>query len=160
MSGASYGGKQPSNTTYVKQFVSAVTTGYANWVYKNKTSGVRFITPITPDNVVLEKNLIVKGSISTPSDEKLKENIEDLSNNFSLGILNINPKQYNFKTDPDKQIHYGILAQDIEQYYPELVSFNELNLRSVNYTELIPIMIVRIKEMQNEINELKKLLKT
>ena len=62
MSGANYGGKQPTNTTYVKQFVSAV-AGYANWVYKNKSNpNTRYITPVTPDNVLLEKNKIASHS--------------------------------------------------------------------------------------------------
>jgi hypothetical protein len=155
MSGANYGGKQPTNTTYVKQFVSAV-AGYANWVYKNKSyPNLRYITPATPDNVVLEKNLTVKGIIITPSDESLKENITDLSDDFSLGLLNIHPKQYSLKADERKQIHYGIIAQEIEQYFPELV-LNESNIRSVNYLELIPIMIVRMRAMQDEIDDLKK----
>ena len=157
MSGANYGGKQPTNTTYVKQFVSAV-AGYANWVYKDTFSPIsRYITPATPDNVVLEKNLTVKGSIITPSDVNLKENIQELTNDFSLGILSINPKQYNLKADETKKLHYGVLAQEIEQYFPELVLLNQSNnVRSVNYMELIPIMIVRMKGMQEEIDELKK----
>jgi hypothetical protein len=157
MSGANYGGKQPTNTTYVKQFVSAV-AGYANWVYKDKFSpSLRHITPATPDNVVLEKNLTVKGSIFTPSDVNLKENMKDLTSDFSLGILSINPKQYNLKADETKKIHYGVLAQEMEQHFPELVLLNEFNnVRSVNYMELIPIMIVRMKGMQEEIDELKK----
>lgn len=156
MNGANYGGKQPTNTTYVKQFVSAI-PGYANWVYKNKfLPGTRYITPVTPDSVVLEKNLTVNGSIFTPSDVNLKENVKDLTNDFSLGILRINPKQYNLKADETKQIHYGVLAQEIEQHFPELVLMNDFNVRSVNYMELIPIMIVRMKGMQEEIDELKK----
>ena len=157
MSGANYGGKQPTNTTYVKQFVSAV-AGYANWVYKNKSNpNTRYITPVTPDNVLLEKNLTVLGSILTPSDVTLKENIKDLSNDFSLGILNIHPKEYHFKADETKQKHYGMLAQEIEQHFPELVLLNDdSNIRSINYMELIPIMIVRMKGMQQEIDELKK----
>ena len=158
MSGANYGGKQPSNTTYVKQFVSAV-AGYANWVYKDKFSPTsRYITPATPDNVVLEKNLTVKGSIITPSDINLKENLKDLTSDFSLGILSINPKQYNLKADETKKIHYGVVAQEIEQHFPELVLLNDSHVRSVNYMELIPIMIVRMKGMQEEIDELKKCL--
>jgi hypothetical protein len=157
MSGSNYGGKQPTNTTYVKQFVSVV-AGYANWVYKDKFSPIsRYITPATPDNVVLEKNLTVKGSIITPSDINLKENIKELTNDFSLGILSINPKQYNLKADETKKIHYGVLAQEIEQHFPELVLLNQSNnVRSVNYMELIPVMIVRMKGMQEEIDELKK----
>ena len=33
---SNYGGRQPNNTSYIKQFSSA-TTGYASWIYKTIT---------------------------------------------------------------------------------------------------------------------------
>jgi len=154
--GANYGGKQPTPTTYVKQFVSSA-PGYATWVYKNKNQGSsRYITTTTPENVVLEKDLTVKGTIHYSSDETVKENIKDISADFSRNLLSINPKEYNFKTDSKKKIRYGILAQDLETYFPELVSSSHLPNKTVNYIELIPLIIAKMKEMQREIDNLKQ----
>lgn len=156
-SGANYGGKQPTPTTYIKQFVSSV-PGYANWVYKNKNQKLlRYITPATEDNVVLEKDLTVKGSIHTISDNAVKENIKDLNPGFCNNLFSINPKEYNLIADSNKKTHYGILAQDLETYFPELVSTNHLSNKTVNYIELIPIIIAKMKEMQGEIDRLKQL---
>ena len=154
--GANYGGKQPSPTTYIKQFVSS-SPGYANWVYKNKSqNSLRYITTATPDNVVLEKDLTVKGTIHYSSDETVKENIKDLGAEFFNNLLSINPKEYNFKTDLKKKTRYGILAQNLEEYFPELVSSSHLSNKTINYIELIPIIIAKMKEMQREIDDLKQ----
>ena len=59
------------------------------------------------------------------------------------------------------------IAQELEEFFPELVTNTEIEdtdnnvklIKTVNYLELIPIMIVKMKNMQNEIDELKILLK-
>lgn len=159
---ANYGGRQPDNTTYVKQFTSAPST-FANWVYKN-IGGIKYITPVTNNSVYLPKDLFVKGIISNPSDLILKENVNELTDEFCDNILELKPKKYNFKSDKVKKERYGIIAQELEEYFPELITntgFEDENnnniqtIKSVNYLELIPIMIVKMKNMQKEIDELK-----
>ena len=159
---ANYGGRQPDNTSYIKQFTSSPST-FANWIYKT-INGIKYITPATMNSVFLPKDLVVLGIISNPSDLKLKENINDLTDEFCDNILELNPKKYNFKSDEVKKERYGIIAQELEEYFPELIintgiedkDNNIQSIKSVNYLELIPIMIVKIKNMQKEIDELKK----
>ena len=158
---ANYGGRQPDNTTYVKQFTSAPST-FANWIYKTM-GGIKYITPATNNSVYLPKDLFVVGSIINPSDLVLKENVNDLTDEFCDNILELKPKKYNFKSDEVKKERYGIIAQELEEYFPELISNtgiedkdnNIQSIKSVNYLELIPIMIVKMKNMQKEIDELK-----
>jgi hypothetical protein len=162
---SNYGGRQPNNTSYIKQF-SITTVGYASWVYKT-INEVKFITPATKDNVYLPKDLFVAGAINSPSDISLKENICNLTKSFCDNILNLIPKKYNFINDENKKERYGIIAQELEEFFPELVTNTEIedtdntvkSIKSVNYLELIPIMIVKMKNMQNEIDELNTLLK-
>ena len=162
---SNYGGRQPNNTSYIKQF-SITTVGYASWVYKT-INEVKFITPATKDNVYLPKDLFVAGAINSPSDISLKENICNLTKSFCDNILNLIPKKYNFINDENKKERYGIIAQELEEFFPELVTNTEIEdtdnnvklIKTVNYLELIPIMIVKMKNMQNEIDELNTLLK-
>jgi hypothetical protein len=162
---SNYGGRQPNNTSYIKQF-SITTVGYASWVYKT-INEKKFITPATKDDIYLPKDLFVAGSISNPSDISLKENICNLTKSFCDNILNLIPKKYNFINDENKKERYGIIAQELEDFFPELVTNMEIedtdntvkSIKSVNYLELIPIMIVKMKNMQNEIDELNTLLK-
>jgi hypothetical protein len=63
------------------------------------------------------------------------------------------PKQYTYIGDVSQKVRYGVIAQEIEIFFPELVS-NNTGSKSVNYLELIPIMIVKMKKMQQEIDKL------
>jgi hypothetical protein len=162
---SNYGGKQPNNTSYIKQF-SVSSSGYASWVYKT-INGIKYITTTTKNDVYIQKDLFVVGSINSPSDMSLKENICNLTKSFCNNILNLMPKKYNFINDENKKERYGIIAQELEEFFPELITNTEIedtdntvkSIKTVNYLELIPIMIVKMKEMQNEIDELKMLLK-
>jgi hypothetical protein len=49
----------------------------------------------------------------------------------------------------------GLIAQDIQQVYPELVLTDEKGYLGVNYIGLIPVLVEAIKEQQNEIDNLK-----
>jgi len=162
---SNYGGRQPNNTSYVKQF-SVSSSGYASWVYKT-INGIKYITTTTKNDVYIQNDLFVVGSINSPSDISLKENVCNLTKSFCDNILNLIPKKYNFINDENKKERYGIIAQELEEFFPELITNTEIEdtdntvktIKAVNYLELIPIMIVKMKNMQNEIDELKMLLK-
>jgi hypothetical protein len=49
------------------------------------------------------------------SDEDLKENIDDGDDDAEEMLENLSAKKYNYKEDPKKQTHMGILAQDLEK---------------------------------------------
>jgi hypothetical protein len=98
----------------------------------------------------------VNGSIYNTSDAILKENIIELSEEKINNLLKLNPVKYNFKSDLNKNVRYGFLAQDVEKLYPELVKKCDSGYKTVNYIEFIPILISQIQSMQNEIDELKR----
>jgi len=153
--------RQPNRSSYVKLFPETI-SGIVNWIYKT-INGIKYITPSTNNSVYLPADLVVMGTITNPSDIKLKQNISDLSNDFCDNILKITPKKYNFIHDKNIKEHYGIIAQELETIFPKLVINSEIDIlnndvveiKTVNYLELIPIMIAKMKVMQNEIDELK-----
>lgn len=162
---ANYGGKQPDNSTYIKQFNSTA-SGYASWIYK-KIGNIPFITTATATSVLIQKDLVVNGSINNPSDVKLKENIEDIQEDECDEILKVKPKKYNYKNDENKKMRYGFIAQELEFFFPHLVSKmvnncddddNDDNdiIKSVNYIDMIPILLCKIQKMQKEIDILKE----
>ena len=101
---ANYGGKQPDNSTYIKQFVSTA-SGYASWIYK-RIGNILFITTATPSSVLIQKDLVVNGAINNPSDIKLKENIETIRESEYDKILQVKAKKYNYKDDENKKLRY------------------------------------------------------
>ena len=50
----------------------------------------------------------------------------------------------------------GVLAQEIQKLFPELVGTDDENRLTVNYQGLVPVLINALKEQQNEIVRLKE----
>ena len=154
---ANYGGRQPDNFQGIKQFVAGPSDGSVLWVYKTLPSGLKVQTPsdkIRP--VYINSDLYVNGSLYNTSDVRLKHDIETISTYKTEQLLSLKPVEYSFKTDIHQRRHYGFIAQEIEDTYPELVRQGEFGYKRVNYIELIPILVSKIQIMQNEINELKE----
>jgi len=49
---------------------------------------------------------------------------------------------------------YGVIAQEVEQVFPELVRENKDGVKAVNYSALIPVLIEAVKEQQAQIESL------
>ncbi|MDQ3142322.1 MAG: tail fiber domain-containing protein, partial [Bacteroidota bacterium] len=90
------------------------------------------------------------------SDARLKENIHPI--NYGLAeILKLNPVSYVLKSDVDKTLNLGLLAQEVQKIIPSIVhGDSEKEMLSITYTELIPVLINAIKEQQNQIAGLKQ----
>lgn len=87
------------------------------------------------------------------SDEKLKERVKDLDNSLQK-VLALRGVSFYFKNQPDvKKI--GLIAQEVEKVVPEVVATNQEGIKSVEYGNLIALLIEAIKEQQKEIDMLK-----
>ena len=93
------------------------------------------------------------GNLNINSDARLKSNIISLGSTLSK-LLQIDGKSYTMKKDENKKQKIGLLAQDIEKVFPELVSESH-GVKSVNYQGLVPVLINALKEQQSEIDRLK-----
>ena len=51
----------------------------------------------------------------------------------------------------------GILAQEVREVFPALVSEDENEMLSVNYQGLVPVLINAVKEQEDKISRLEKL---
>ena len=122
-------------------------------------------------------------SVNTPSDMRLKENVTSLRDaNSSEGstldnLLSLDIIKYDLKR-PGRQVvletkqeksskdqeadkygterkHYGVSAQELQTIYPDLVTEGQDGYLSVNYTELVPILIRSIQELKQELDEVR-----
>jgi hypothetical protein len=148
-----YSGRQPNNVQSIKQFVSSVNS-FVTWIYKNSKTA---ITPSTDTDVLIPKNLYVNGSIYNPSDINMKYDILPITDDFANNITNLDVVEFKYKGE--QKIHYGLIAQNVEIYFPELVMTLDMDDRkTVNYIELIPLMLNKIKFLNQEINSLKDII--
>ncbi len=102
--------------------------------------------------------LTVGGSVGAlsffyTSDKNLKDNIKPLNDSLDK-VLSLEGVSFNWKDDGRASV--GLIAQDVEKVYPELVNTNPENgLKSVEYGNLVAPLIEAIKEQQKEIEILK-----
>jgi hypothetical protein len=85
------------------------------------------------------------------SDERLKTNITDLTTDTLERLLNLKTVKYNWLQNPTSKTQIGFLAQDLEQYFPELVATDNEGMKSVYYSQMTPILVEAIREMNLKI---------
>ena len=56
----------------------------------------------------------------------------------------------------DKRPQIGVIAQEVEMEFPEIVSTNEKGYKMVDYTKLTPILVEAVKEQQQQIDPAKR----
>jgi hypothetical protein len=169
---ANYGGSVGDSKQFIKTFINGTPRNLAVWKnakYTTEPSGsviplnTTLLTPAVtqinnkPIPVYIPTDLYVDGTIYgtlvTPSDENLKDNIQPISDLKITEFIHLEPKEFTYKKDPTKK-HYGFIAQDVEKIYTELVSTSENGHKSVNYIELIPLLVAKINAMQKQIDSL------
>ena len=114
-------------------------------------------------DTTVSNDLTVGGDIVVSSDARLKANIVSLGSTLAKLLL-IDGKTYTMKNDGKQKI--GVLAQDIQTVFPELVTTDDKEMLAVNYQGLVPVLINALKEQegkickqQSEIDELKVIVK-
>lgn len=110
------------------------------------------------------------GSWSNVSDVKFKQNIQPMDSALTKLML-LTPKTYEMKTEDypsmnfNKGRQFGIIAQELQQVFPELVSKGGhpgetkeevIEYLQVDYISLIPILIQALKEQQAQIEKLEQ----
>jgi hypothetical protein len=131
-------------------FVGMFTNDEVGFYGQTGTPGWRFYVNTTTGNAFLQ------GTLTQASDARLKKNIVPLNHTLDA-IQQLNGYTYNWKDDanPDEQI--GLLAQELQKVYPQLVKENDKGILAVNYSGMVPVLLTAIKEQQQQIEELKKL---
>ena len=119
-------------------------------------------------------------TVTTLSDARYKSNIQSINSTALSKITTLNPVQYNMMSErtiamanatpsdtaqiatqaidatemTDNTIHYGLLAQEVKQIYPELVHEDAAGVMSINYIELIPLLIQAVQDLSEKVNAL------
>jgi hypothetical protein len=97
---------------------------------------------------------VTVASPSCSSDETLKTNITDLSTSTLEKLLRVKTVSYNWKNYPDKGSQIGFLAQDLEQYFPEVVSVAPNGFKTVSYGGMTPILVEAVRELNMKVTAL------
>ena len=94
------------------------------------------------------------------SDPILKENKELIDNPLEK-ICKLGGYSFDWKEsakehgDHLKGKDYGVMADEVQSLFPELVQTRDNGIRAVNYDKLVPLLIEGIKELKEELNMIK-----
>jgi hypothetical protein len=102
---------------------------------------------------------VIAYSTTTPSDERLKENVKVIENPLEK-LDKLRGVTFDWIDREDKRSG-GIIAQELEKVMPELVREvdslkNEDSFKAVDYNGLIGLLIEAVKELSNKCNNCKK----
>ena len=112
---------------------------------------------VNESNLPLSYALDVSGSIRASgtvlqgSDERLKKDITTVDDAL-LKVERLNGVYFKWKSDDREDI--GVIAQNVQEILPEVVSEDNNGYLNVNYSGIVPVLIEAIKELQERIEEL------
>lgn len=105
---------------------------------------------------LLKANLLYAGQFvyqTTTSDSRLKTEITELKD--AADHL-AKAKGYSFTMKDTGEKRYGVVAQEIEKYYPEIVHKDVDGMRSVDYMGLIGPLVAAVSDLKAENEQLRK----
>ena len=103
-------------------------------------------------------DFISPGEVTAYSDARLKDNIEVIVDPLTK-ILQLRGVTYTRKDLEDKETrHMGVIAQEVEQYFPEVVHTTADGTKTVNYGAMAGAFIEAFKEQQKQIDELRAMI--
>lgn len=179
--GMATGGYQDMNFGVLGSITGPYTYGAGVFGAINNYNGISvngryagyFVGPVKATEFITIRGLFM------PSDERQNENILSISRGDAQpsgtleNLMSMNVVEYNHKVqdsergntdssigsaagdETDNTRHFGLLAQELAEIYPNLVVEGQDKVLSVNYLELIPILIRSIQELKQELDEVK-----
>jgi len=90
-----------------------------------------------------------------PSSLRYKQDIAPMAAR-SAGVHALRPVTFVYKGDAAGATHYGLVAEEVQAVYPELVTRTATGeIQAVKYLELIPLLLNELQRQQHELAELR-----
>jgi hypothetical protein len=75
------------------------------------------------------------------SSARYKDDIRDMGN-ASAALMKLRPVSFRYNNDPSRTAQYGLVAEEVERVYPELVTYRpDGKVQSVPYLELTAMLL-------------------
>jgi hypothetical protein len=159
----------PANTpTYFLGLMSDAEGGMGFYYQPEQTMVMRVTGGAGQQGVTVYGNVHVLGTALESSDRRLKRNLVSLESSLTK-LTRVSGYHYYWK-DPKKStaLQTGVVAQELEEVFPELVVTDEHGYKSVNYVGLIPHLVESVKELhkkdeavaqlQKEVSEMRQMM--
>jgi hypothetical protein len=163
------------NTNVVQTTITGNAGSVTNGVYTTGTqtiSGAKTFSNTTASTTKTTGAVIVTGGVGisgalnvggdvvafASSDERLKDNIELISNPIEK-VQSLKGVTWDWNSNADELQqslpNVGVIAQDVEKVLPQLVTDRDNGFKGVDYAKLTGLLIEAVKDQQKQIDELK-----
>lgn len=134
-------GQAASGTSNAVQYknASGIFSGSSNFTFDPNT------------NIVSIAGTCSATNFNSTSDINLKDNVETISGALDM-VSNLRGVNFTWKSNGAPSV--GVIAQEVEKVLPQLVTSGDP--KTVNYDGIIGVLIQAIKELKDEINNLKQ----
>ena len=98
-------------------------------------------------------NLTCAGTVTANSDERLKKNVETITDAIHK-VTGLRGVEYDHKNTGDHCL--GLIAQEVEKIIPQVVYEDVQGIKSIAYQNIVALLIEAVKDQQQQIDELKR----
>lgn len=157
-----YGGDAASHRRMLLNKSGQLWTSNYGWLHDKflPFAGGTITGNLTVNGTIYGKNDIIAYHGSS-SDRSLKNDLKPIE-----GALEKTKTLtgYTFEWDTEKQTYHtgsdvGVVAQEVEQVLPEIVTTRDDDTKTVRYEKLVPLLIESIKELAAQVEQLKSQIK-
>jgi Chaperone of endosialidase len=114
-------------------------------------------TAVTGADVVVNSSGQLGVAVSSA---RYKRDIHDMADR-SQQLMQLRPVTFRYKQDPGGQRQYGLIAEEVAKVYPELVVRGDKGeVESVQYRELIPMLLNELQHQQRALDSQSRQLST
>ena len=123
------------------------------------TSQLAIIFNAPQSALVIQSNGYVQMAYGygTTSDERIKTNIKTIENALDKTLLLRGVEYNDIRIEPEKK-KLGLIAQEVELIIPEVVRTGDDGIKSIEYQNLVGLLVESIKELNNKVSKLENIL--
>jgi len=111
-------------------------------------------------NVTIAGSATATGGFQKGSSLKIKTRLRPLGYGLSdLLQIQVRRGQYKKSFSKDGRTHLFVIAEQLQQIIPEVVYEHEDSTPTVDYTELVPVLIAAVQDLSKQVQQLKAQLK-
>ena len=132
-----------SNGSWIRMYVSSGTGDLRFYSSSQGTSIIGTINDVT-------------GAYTALSDRRVKKDFESLRFDWAK-FMQLKPLTYKFIKDKDQKSSIGMVAQDVNEIYPELITYHEEDdIYHMDYSGVGVVALKAVQELKKENEQLKE----
>ena len=146
---------QNGNAFRIETNVDATSGAAMNFELRSNVTAGQAVNIDNTGMVLTESELTVTGEVVSTSDIRTKTDIQNLESCLDK-VLRLRPVSYKRIDLPTDKTHVGLIAQEVQEVYPEVVNERpDDGYLGVAYQQLVPALIGAIQELKSEVDSLR-----